>query len=100
MKTCLILQYSTFKSTVGQYSSWHTGAGVLVCIFESLKLEGLCVGDLLYLDNTWNAKVGIEVFLVNKWPNQLTHSEKRISAAIWRLDQRKWKDKDRCRKNI
>ena len=27
-KTFLILQYSTLKSTVVQYSSWHTGAGI------------------------------------------------------------------------
>ena len=27
-KTFLILQYSTLKSTVVQYNSWHTGAGI------------------------------------------------------------------------
>ena len=27
-KTSLILQYSTLKSTVVQYNSWHTGAGI------------------------------------------------------------------------
>ena len=27
-KTLLILQYSTLKSTVVQYNSWHTGAGI------------------------------------------------------------------------
>ena len=41
----LILQYSTFKSTVVQYNSWHTGH---VYIFESSQLEGSYVGDFLY----------------------------------------------------
>ena len=27
-KTFLILHYSTLKSTVGQYSSWHAGSGI------------------------------------------------------------------------
>ena len=39
------------------------------------------------------------MFLGNKWPDQLTHSGKGISAAVWRLDQRKWKDKGRHREN-
>ena len=87
-KTSLILLYSTLKSTVVQYSSWHSGTGIEwtgkksywlekggggaegpaalggggklqfhshlafdrihVHIFESLRLEGLYIGDLLY----------------------------------------------------
>ena len=43
-KTFLTLQYRTLKSTIVQYNSWHRGH---ICIFESLKLEGLCEGDLV-----------------------------------------------------
>ena len=42
----LILQYSTLKSTIVQYNSWHTGAGKCVCIFESSQFEGSYFGDL------------------------------------------------------
>lgn len=45
-KTFLILQYSTLKSTVVQYNSWHTGAGTESISKRSYWLEeGEEVGD-------------------------------------------------------
>ena len=39
-KTFLIWQYSTLKSTVVQYNSWHTGAG-----FERTGKKSYCLED-------------------------------------------------------
>ena len=37
------------SNRVVEYNSWHTGAGRHVNIFVGLQLEGLYVGDLLYI---------------------------------------------------
>ena len=44
-KTWLILQYSTLKSTVVPYNSWHTGAGMEWTGKKSYWLEREEVGD-------------------------------------------------------
>ena len=48
-----------------EHDSWHTGAGMNVCIFESLHLEDSCVRDLLYpyliLYNSQNELLDIQI---------------------------------------
>ena len=51
-KTFLILQYSTLKSTVVEYNSWHTGAGIEPAnthshLWKFATWRFVC-GDLLY----------------------------------------------------
>lgn len=70
-------------------------------MFASLKNHRnlkVCMWDLLCLVNIWNAKVGVEeVFFMNKWPDQLTHSGKDLCCCLETGSQES-EDKGRCRK--
>ena len=44
-ETFLILQYSTLKSAVGEYSSWHTRAGIERTGKRSYRLKGVELTD-------------------------------------------------------